>query len=648
MKLKSTLWALAFACAAVSCSDDIEGGPNGNNGNGEAAETAKVNVMISTDTGTATKAAGENGDDNEIGSENEYAVKDVTLILFKQDDQNSSSELTELKGSYKLVAAGWTDKIGQMTPGDATTGEGTPGFPNSRMTTVEIQVKSGESILPESGTSQYGVLAITNLGETSGENLVSKVGAASNGYSTVNDLDKAVYADQVNSNFVMSSHTLQGKVNNSNVNSIVTFTSDPSVIPSTTVFVERLSAKIRITAHGSDNPTFTYKVGAEGTNDTDKDEVVLTDVAIVNQLNSNSYLLKRVSTVMGSGETDLGTTNTTDVLLGDELATTNAPIVGNNFVIDPWTRNKLKDKVSNINSVTGAGELSSKTLSYINGWTASTFGELWNTYNTNNKTTELSVNNLNNGKLDLCYTQENTTSIAGSLKGYNTGALFKATYYPKKLVELNTTNDAVEAKDVTYGNPKTGKTFYTFNNIKFKDYNAILAYIIGNAKVENVNYGTFADATTNIELFKGNILKLKNVADPFGYIAAMVAEAEKTTGASYQTPDAFLNSFNPSSMTEDKKKAFYQNVQTYTNGVCYYEYWIHHASNDNANKISPMDIAIVRNNIYDMTVTQINNLGSSEVDPTDPTEPSEDTGLKIMVNLYVKNWVVRNNGNIHF
>ena len=33
MKLKSTLWALAFACAAVSCSDDLESGPNGNNGN---------------------------------------------------------------------------------------------------------------------------------------------------------------------------------------------------------------------------------------------------------------------------------------------------------------------------------------------------------------------------------------------------------------------------------------------------------------------------------------------------------------------------------------------------------------------------------------------------------------------------------------
>lgn len=33
MKLKSTLWALAFACAAVSCSDDLDEGPNnGNNG----------------------------------------------------------------------------------------------------------------------------------------------------------------------------------------------------------------------------------------------------------------------------------------------------------------------------------------------------------------------------------------------------------------------------------------------------------------------------------------------------------------------------------------------------------------------------------------------------------------------------------------
>ena len=33
MRLKSTLWALAFACAAMSCSDDLENGPGNKNDN---------------------------------------------------------------------------------------------------------------------------------------------------------------------------------------------------------------------------------------------------------------------------------------------------------------------------------------------------------------------------------------------------------------------------------------------------------------------------------------------------------------------------------------------------------------------------------------------------------------------------------------
>ena len=62
--------------------------------------------------------------------------------------------------------------------------------------------------------------------------------------------------------------------------------------------------------------------------------------------------------------------------------------------------------------------------------------------------------------------------------------------------------------------------------------------------------------------------------------------------------------------------------------------------------MGPMEFAIVRNNIYDMTVTGINGLGESGIDVPDPKKPDEDKTVKMNVTVKVKNWVVRTNGNI--
>ena len=82
MRLKSTLWALAFACAAMSCSDDLENGPGNKNDNEKKGETALINVVISTT--PVTKTA--NGDDNEVGTKDESTVKNVMVILYQNED----------------------------------------------------------------------------------------------------------------------------------------------------------------------------------------------------------------------------------------------------------------------------------------------------------------------------------------------------------------------------------------------------------------------------------------------------------------------------------------------------------------------------------------------------------------------------------
>ena len=56
-------------------------------------------------------------------------------------------------------------------------------------------------------------------------------------------------------------------------------------------------------------------------------------------------------------------------------------------------------------------------------------------------------------------------------------------------------------------------------------------------------------------------------------------------------------------------------ITKYNNGICYYTYFIKHAEDGDDTKVSPMEYAIVRNNIYQVNVTGINDIGT--VTPTD-------------------------------
>ena len=256
-------------------------------------------------------------------------------------------------------------------------------------------------------------------------------------------------------------------------------------------------------------------------------------------------------------------------------------------------------------------------------------------------------------------------SRAGSLKGFTTGAIFKATYTPAKWMSLE--NDGgVKATD---REETDSKTFYTYtygsDTYIFENYDAILGYIIAKANIEygdgdskaQITYNDFKkEATGSFSTdFGAKINALRRLADsdPFGYISEMLAEYEKETDTDegttpiYKAIDEYLKGFT---LNEgEATTTFNSRVKKYTDGVCYYPYWIKHAANSQNSgpgSIGVMEFAIVRNNIYDLSVASISGLGYSEVDVTDPDGGDEDTELKIMVRLYVKNWVVRSNDNI--
>lgn len=85
---------------------------------------------------------------------------------------------------------------------------------------------------------------------------------------------------------------------------------------------------------------------------------------------------------------------------------------------------------------------------------------------------------------------------------------------------------------------------------------------------------------------------------------------------------------------------------------CYYYYWNRHNDNGDPGLMGTMEFAVVRNNVYKLTVVSLNTLGhprKPENDPDDPTPdtPDEKSEIYLKVSVEVLPWVVRVN-DIHF
>lgn len=86
-------------------------------------------------------------------------------------------------------------------------------------------------------------------------------------------------------------------------------------------------------------------------------------------------------------------------------------------------------------------------------------------------------------------------------------------------------------------------------------------------------------------------------------------------------------------------------IDFYADGICYYYTTeIKHFDNDSNTSLGNMEFAIMRNNIYSLAVTGINEIGDPYVDPT-PDIPNENTDPTTALNVEVQivPWIVRYN-----
>ena len=669
MKLKSTLWTLAVALAVVSCSDELdENIDSGNQGNG--VNGSKTYMKVSINPGVTTRAAsvtgGEEGEGegmSEAGEENEYKVDDVTVILYTDQAGNTPTSFT---ADSKLVAAGYASTP-NMSASDETW--------HKRMTTVEVEVTdSNESF----DGNTYGVITVTNLGNQDLKDRIGKDITTGAQLANLLQTNAWTYSGSAYSKFIMSTHNDQYG-SSTKIMDVVTLQANatPENAPETDVHVERLAAKIRLAAD-EDITDFIYTIG-EATNPTAK--VRLDAVKIANKLTSGSYLLKRVSETVTSADdkTIPSKTNGHDNYLGNEIWVETTPSF--NYVIDPWTRSKTEENLANVISIAGnditTTEGQTTTLKYDNQLTdLNDYDTMWSTAwgEDEGKTLAGNTEFANQAKVLLCYTQENTTSAEMSKNGYSTGAIFKATFFPKQWAAVNAAGDEVEVVDIDYNGETEGTgfdvidedtdaskiNFYVYNGNIYKDYEAIFNESAWTNQVALDNqigatiYSYDSFNKTNIAsvgkkaFFESELAKF---SDPFGYIAYLKnlcdTDGDKVLDSGIDESTMFTtdNSIEAYMASETGKAAVDAAVTHYKGCVCYYPYWIRHAGKQNTN-MQPMEFAIVRNNIYDLSVGAINKLGVSGTKKPEPDKDDETEDLLFRVNILVKNWVVRSNSGI--
>lgn len=380
----------------------------------------------------------------------------------------------------------------------------------------------------------------------------------------------------------------------------LTLNSNPESDPAkATVNVERMAARLDYKTTGTytcDDPAYP---GAT---------VEITGAALVNNLTAGSYLLKRVAD-------DVNGTNLS--YLGDETPDAG---VQTNYVLDPWTAGKTSAN----NSFTIGGEANKTAKDLYGEW----FGNIsqdpnhWAAYV--QLGTEVTVGTETWQRIG--YTLENSTAADAAGSDYSTGVVFKAKFNPQGVA-----------------NYQGGATFFALGTHLFASMEDMMTYVYG---ADFSQFDDKIDACDNWAAVKNFAASLLD-NDPSGYKAFLLGQDEAKDLAQVKESlkwSAYMlsNCGYSASLNETYKVELDQNgivtrnalqsygVRTYEDATCYYTWWVRHSNDNNDETKGIMEYAIVRNNIYKLTVNSIYSLGNDV--------PGEDEN--IILDVYVNDWLL--------
>lgn len=545
--------ALSLMAAGCSMSDDLECPPEQGTSGSAVSGPAYVQLSFSTAANGLTRAnpnGGEQGDGLEAGQTYENAVRSAVAFLFAHNDDG-------VNAANPAAVTVTPVRFGTVTG-------------NGRTYTTEAQ-RVGDI-----DYGQYDVIVVANPGD---DNRWSSV-------STLKDLQdkimKTAWTQNANgtyTDFLMAS--ADDAVTPLNVTEDNTTEANAA---KTAVSVERVAARVDYNAQNEYTCKDPMYDGAT---------VEITGATIVNRLTAGSYLLKRVAD-------DVNGTNLE--YLGDETATNTVAI---NYVLDPWTELKtqqnLEDEVFEVNgqNVEASGLYDAET--YIP--TRSDNPEDWAGY------CKAGVDATEDDYLRVGYALENTTGKLETSLNYNTGIVFKAQFHP---VGVNGYTDE--------------QTFFTYNGVIYPTLTDMMGQLNGQEDFSTDVGEAITDLTSWDEL-KDFAASITN--DPTGYRTYLEDYADTHSAEEFNTADelkweyylsyklgVFENSQDGPEINQNDintRAVLYKSsgelLRTYYKGQCYYIWWLRHSNDGDDEKNGVMEYAVVRNNIYKVSVNSIYSLG---------------------------------------
>lgn len=349
------------------------------------------------------------------------------------------------------------------------------------------------------------------------------------------------------------------------------------------VNVERMAARLDYKAEASYTCTDPAYTGAT---------VEITGAALVNNLTAGSYIIKRVAD-------DVNGTNLS--YLGNETADENG--AATNYVLDPWTASK-NGNLYGTWFMNGSSD-PNEWAGYVQPGTS-----------------------VSDGWLRIGYTLENTTAADAAGSDYSTGVVFKAKFNPQGVA-----------------NYQNGATFFALGTHLFASMEDMMTYVYG---ADFSQFDDKIDACDNWAAVKNFAASLLD-NDPSGYKAFLLGQDEAQDLAQVKESlkwkaymlnkcgySASLNN-NVYSVTLDQNEDTSTRealqpygTRTYEDATCYYTWWVRHSNDNDDTKKGIMEYAIVRNNIYKLTVNSIYSLGGPV--------PGEDEN--IILDVYVNDWLL--------
>lgn len=202
------------------------------------------------------------------------------------------------------------------------------------------------------------------------------------------------------------------------------------------------------------------------------------------------------------------------------------------------------------------------------------------------------------------YCPENTMEASAQLNGQTTGVVYKVKYVPESAYYTELAKD---------GTDNYSKMFAKVLNLTGKE-DAITDKIFTEAK--NTDGTDITDGT----FYSYNGYVFRSLAGARLYKAI----ATNMDGKAETVNDDFKNNGNN------------PDIQTYTEGVCYYTAWIKH--NPDGEYMQQDKYGVVRNFWYELTVNSIKKLGYSKPTYNEPTDPDDKAEASIQVQVKIKKW----------